>query len=90
MDLITEKLVEKRDTTRISCDRGGLLMKVDSKFHHSMVANGVLVVNVAEHQGKYLCLEVEGYPSKIYYVQLSGSYLSVILNVSCDPFFNIM
>lgn len=73
LDLITEKLIEQRDDyVVISCDEGELLVKVDKEFHH-IVIDDVLVVNLSEHQGKYLCLGEDNYPSMIYYVQLSGT-----------------
>lgn len=71
-DLITEQLIEERDNKVISCDKGDSLVKVDKDFHHSKISNDVLVIKSSEHQGKYLCLGDDGYPSMIYYVQLSG------------------
>ena len=74
LDLITEKLIEQRaDNVVISCDEGELLVKVDEEFHHVVITDDVLVVNLSEHQGKYLCLGENNYPNRIYYVQLSGT-----------------
>ena len=74
LDLITEKLIEQRDdNVVISCDEGESLVKVDKEFHHIVITDDVLVVNLSEHQGKYLCLGEDNYPTMIYYVQLSGT-----------------
>ena len=74
LDLITEKLIEQRaDNVVISCDGGDLLVKVDQEFHHVVIPDDVLVVNLSEHQGKYLCLGENNYPSMVCYVQLSGT-----------------
>lgn len=72
-DLITEKIVQERGNTRISCRAGDMLVKVDNEFHHSMVTTNMFVVNSSQDQGKYLCLGHNNYPSRIYYVQVSGT-----------------
>lgn len=72
-DLITEESIEQGGSTVINCARGELLVKVDKEFHHSEITNDVLVVSLPEHQGKYLCLGNNNYPSMIHYVQLSGT-----------------
>ena len=73
-DLILERFIEQRDDyVLISCGAEELLVKVDSKFRHSVVPGGLLEVNSTDHQGKYLCLGWDNYPVKIYYVQLSGT-----------------
>ena len=74
LDLITETLIEQRDdNVAISCDGGELLVKVDKEFHHTVITDDMLLVRLAEHQGKYLCLGEDNYPSMIHYVQLSGT-----------------
>lgn len=85
-DLIKEKLIEERNSTIISCDEGLQMVKVDKKFDHSTITDNLVVFNVpAKDQGKYLCLEDDGYPSVIYYVQVSGRYLAISHVISCDP-----
>ena len=74
--LITE--IWKRDT--VSCN--GSLVKVNKKFHHYPIITNLLMVNVLEHQGKYLCLGNDGYPNMIYYVQLSGTLIISMTNIS--------
>ena len=73
-DLIVERLIKQRgDVVLIRCGPGESLVKVDSKFNHSVVPGSLLEVNSTDHQGKYLCLRQDNYPVKIYYVQLSGT-----------------
>jgi len=48
-------------------------VKVDNEFRYSMVNANMFVINSSQDQGKYLCLGHNNYPSKIYYIKVSGT-----------------